>query len=145
MAPKMKAMAAAMKSTQMTKGALADALAAKCELKKAVASKVIASLAEIGTKEVKKSGVFTVPGLCRIKTRNKPATKAGKRVMFCKESNMRKSGVFTIPGLGRIQTRNKPATRAGKRVMFGKEVKVAAKPAKTVVKAFPVAALKSEI
>merc|ERR1712217_43365 len=105
MAP-MKAMKAA---AAMSKGALADALAAKCELKKAVAGKVMASLAEIAAAEVKKSGVFTIPGLCRIKTRVKPATKAGKREMF------------------------------------GKMVIVKAKPAKTIVKAFPVAALKASI
>ena len=106
MAP-MKAMKAAAKS--MTQGALAEALANKTELKKAVASKVIKSLAEIATGEVKKAGVFTVPGVCRLKIRTKPATKAGKREMF------------------------------------GKTVIVKAKPAKKVVKAFPVAALKASI
>merc|ERR1712014_473364 len=106
MAP-MKAMEAGGKA--MTKGAMADAVATKCELKKTVASKVINSLAEIATEEVKKSGIFTVPGLCRIKTRMKPATKAGKREMF---------GKITI---------------------------VKAKPAKKIVKAFPVAALKASI
>merc|ERR1712156_80290 len=99
----------AMKAAAMSKGAIADALAAKCELKKAVAAKVIASLAEIATAEVKKAGIFTVPGLCRIKTRMKPATKAGKREIF---------GKMTI---------------------------VKAKPAKKIVKAFPVAALKASI
>jgi len=36
-------------------------------------------------------------------------------------------------------------SKAGKKMMFGKEVTVKAKPAKTVVKAFPVAALKASI
>merc|ERR1711964_929446 len=54
-------------------------------------------------------------------------------------------GKFVIPGLVMIKTRKKAATKAGKRLMFGKEVVVAAKPAKTVVKAFPVAALKKSI
>merc|ERR1712056_40724 len=90
----------------MTKGAIADAVATKCELKKPVAAKVLNELAEIGTAEVKKSGIFTLPGLCGIKTRMKPATKAGKREVF------------------------------------GKVVMVKAKPAKKIVKAFPVAALK---
>ena len=93
----------------MTKEVIADAVAEKCELKKSVASKVINSLAEIATAEVKKAGIFTVPGLCRIKTRMKPATKAGKREIF---------GKMTI---------------------------VKAKPAKKIVKAFPVAALKASI
>merc|ERR1712170_195209 len=81
MAP-MKAMKAGGKA--MTKGAIADAVATKCELKKSVAAKVLNELAEIGTAEVKKAGIFTLPGLCRIKTRMKPATKAGKREIFGK-------------------------------------------------------------
>merc|ERR1711972_1028667 len=92
----MKAMGAGSKA--MTKGAIADAVATQCELKKSVAAKVINTLAEIGTAEVKKAGIFTLPGLCRIKTR--------------------------------------------KREIFGKMTIVKAKPAKKVVKAFPVAALK---
>merc|ERR1712110_1160855 len=90
----------------MTKGALADSIATKCELKKTQASKVIDALAEVAAVELKKAGVFTIPGCCRVKTRMKPATKAGKREVF------------------------------------GKMMVVKAKPAKTVVKAFAVAALK---
>merc|ERR1719197_569360 len=104
----MKAMKASMKATkkQMGKGALAEAIAEKCELKRKQASQVLESLASIAAEQVKSNGVFTIPGLARIKTRRKPATKAGKREIF------------------------------------GKMVVVKAKPAKTVVKAFPVAALK---
>merc|ERR1712190_48695 len=68
----------------MTKSAIADALATSCELKKSVCSKVIDSLAEIATQEVTKTGLFSIPGLCRLKTRTKPATKAGKREVFGK-------------------------------------------------------------
>merc|ERR1712031_35085 len=93
----------------MAQGATADEIAKKCELKKSVAAGVLKALADVGTKQVKTNGIFTVGGLCRIKTRMKPATKAGKREMF---------GKMTI---------------------------VKAKPAKKVVKAFPVAALKSSI
>merc|ERR1711862_834173 len=75
---------APMKATWMTKGALAEALATECELKKGVCAKIIELIAEIATKEVVKSGIFTLPGLCRIKTRMKPATKAGKREVFGK-------------------------------------------------------------
>merc|ERR1712066_252083 len=77
---------APMKQTQkaMGKGAIAEALANECELKKSVCMKVIGSLAEIASQEVCKSGIFTIPGLCRIKTRTKPATKAGKREVFGK-------------------------------------------------------------
>merc|ERR1711920_69194 len=107
MAP-MKAMKG-MKAMAMSKGALLGAIADEHGMKRGDCSKVMSSLVDIATKEVKKTGVFTIPGLCRIKTRTKPATKAGVKAMF------------------------------------GKEVRVKAKPAKTVVKAFPVAALKAQI
>ena len=55
---------------------------------------------------------------------------------------VKKAGKFTIPGLCMIKTRHKSATKAGKKMTFGKEVVVKAQPAKTVVKAFPVEALK---
>merc|ERR1712174_114916 len=55
---------------------------------------------------------------------------------------VKSAGKVTIPGLCMIKTRVKPATKAGKREIFGKMVVVKAKPAKTVVKSFPVAALK---
>eukprot|EP00413_Alexandrium_margalefii_P008316 CAMPEP_0204531636 /NCGR_PEP_ID=MMETSP0661-20131031/11233_1 /ASSEMBLY_ACC=CAM_ASM_000606 /TAXON_ID=109239 /ORGANISM="Alexandrium margalefi, Strain AMGDE01CS-322" /LENGTH=69 /DNA_ID=CAMNT_0051537803 /DNA_START=380 /DNA_END=586 /DNA_ORIENTATION=- len=48
----------------MSKGAFADALATACEMKKKDAIKAIASVVEIATAEVKKNGVFTLPGLC---------------------------------------------------------------------------------
>merc|ERR1719316_2181995 len=106
----MKAMKAMKASSKvMTKGALIKTLAERHEMKTKVASGLITSLVDLATTEVKKTGIFTIPGLCRIKTRVKPATKAGTKVMF------------------------------------GKEVKVKARPAKTVVKAFPVAALKAQI
>ena len=85
------------------------AIATENELKTKDCSNVLNSLVAAATKEVKKTGVFTIPGICRIKTRNKPATKACVRMIF------------------------------------GKETKVKAKPAKTVVKAYPVAALKKQI
>merc|ERR1712023_243532 len=93
----------------MKKGALTAALAEEHELKQKVCREVLDSFVAIATAEVKKTGIFTIPGLCRIKTRVKPATKAGVRTMF------------------------------------GKDVKVAAKPAKTVVKAFAPSALKKQI
>merc|ERR1712217_123753 len=93
----------------MTKGALAAAIAEEHGLKKTVCSKMISSFAVIATKGVKSVGQFVIPGVCQIKTRQKPATKAGKKMIF------------------------------------GKEVMVKAKPAKTLVKAYPVAALKRSI
>jgi hypothetical protein len=44
-----------------------------------------------------------------------------------------------------IKTRRKPATKAGKRIAFGQEMFVKAQPARTIVKAYPVSALKKSI
>merc|ERR1711975_95698 len=107
MLPPMKSMKAGGKA--MTKGAMTKALATEHGLKQKACSEVINSIVAIATQEVKSTGVFTIPGLCRLKTRTKPATKAGVRIMF------------------------------------GKETKVKAKPAKTIVKAYPVHALKKQI
>merc|ERR1711976_268316 len=108
MAPK--TMKAAMKAgAAMSKSGIAAVLAEATELKPAACKKALESLAEIATKEVKSTGKFTIPGLCMLKTRKKPAVKAGKREVF------------------------------------GKVVMVKAKPAKTVVKAYCVSALKKSI
>merc|ERR1711966_328709 len=78
------AMAPMMKSTVMTKTALVAKIAESCEEKKSVASTALSTLASIATAETKKNGKFVVPGLVMIKTRKKPATKAGRREMFGK-------------------------------------------------------------
>merc|ERR1711976_886284 len=69
-------------SKAMTKGAMVKAIAEEHGLKPKECSLVFGSLAAIATKGVKKTGVFAIPGLVRIKTRTKPATKAGVRMMF---------------------------------------------------------------
>ncbi len=46
--------------------------------------KVLDSIAAIATTEVHGTGISTITGLCRTKTRMKPATKAGKREVFGK-------------------------------------------------------------
>merc|ERR1711943_183007 len=96
-------------SKAMSKGALLKLLATENEMGTKDCSNILNSLVTVAAKEVKKTGIFSIPGLCRIKTRTKPATKACTKMIF------------------------------------GKETKVKAKPAKTVVKAFPVAALKKQI
>merc|ERR1711983_706611 len=100
--------AAAMKGGPLSKSGIAEALAEATELKKSDCMKVLTSMAEVAAKEVKGTGKFTLPGLCMVKTRLKPATKAGKREIF------------------------------------GKMQMVKAKPARTVVKAFPVSVLKKQ-
>merc|ERR1711862_1075464 len=68
----------------MTKSDIAKAIAAETELKNSTASKIMNSLAEIITKEVKSTGKITIPGVVMIKTRFKPATKACKKEIFGK-------------------------------------------------------------
>ena len=93
----------------ITKTAIADEIAANTELKRKQCIAMLQCLSEVATREVKKTGKFTIPGIAMLKTRRKPATKAGKREMF---------GVVKM---------------------------VKAKPAKTIVKAFPVAAIKKAL
>merc|ERR1711976_462552 len=92
----------------ISKTELVAALEAKSAVKKSDCKKVLESLAEVAAKEVKK-------------------------------------GKFIIPGVAMVKTRLKPATKAGKKEIFGKLVMVKAKPAKTIVKAFPMAALKKAV
>merc|ERR1712205_262694 len=80
----MKAMKAG-SSKAMTKGALTAAIAEEHQLKQKVCREVLDSFVTIAAAEVKKNGIFHVPNLFRIKTRVKPATKAGTRMMFGKE------------------------------------------------------------
>ena len=92
--------------TSMSKTAIAEAMSEKVEgIKKSQCNKLLSALAEIGAEGLK-NGKFTLPGLCMIKLRKKPATKACEREVF------------------------------------GEMRKIKAKPARTVVKAFPVSALK---
>ena len=93
----------------LSKSGMAYAIAEECEIRTAVAGKIIESLAGLATEQVKSVGKFTFPGMCMIKTRVKPATKACKKVIF------------------------------------GEMCYVKARPARTIVKAFPVAALKKAV
>ena len=110
MAPKsMKAMKAMRKATTkktLSKTGIVEAISTETELKKSDCVKVLNALATVAAKEVKKTGKLVIPGVAMLKTRNKSATKAGKKLMF------------------------------------GEMRAVKAQPAKTIVKAFPVAAIK---
>merc|ERR1712021_70500 len=103
----MKKKAVAAKS--LSKGGIADALSTKSGLKKSEVAKLLVTFTDLATAEVKKSGKFTIPGLCMLKTRIKPARKAGTAQAF------------------------------------GKTIKVKAAPAKKIIKAFCVSALKKSI
>merc|ERR1712046_462267 len=96
----MKAMKKSMKARKgvkaMPKGAIADALATACEGKRSEMSKVLDALAELAGKEAKSTGKFTIPGVCMVKTKHKPATKAGKRMAFGKEVRVKAKPARTV-------------------------------------------------
>ena len=85
----MKSMKAKKGVKAMPKSGIADAMATACETKRSDMAKVLDALAELVTKEVKSTGKFKIPGVCMIKTRHKPATKAGKRMAFGKEMKVK--------------------------------------------------------
>ena len=93
MLPPMKSMKAGA-AKAMTKGALLKAIATEHGLKTKACSNVLNSLVTVAAKEVKKTGVFAVPGLCRIKTRTKPATKACTKMIFGKETKVKAKPSF---------------------------------------------------
>merc|ERR1712183_115749 len=74
----------AMKGAAMSKSGIVAALIAGTEIKASVGKQLLENLATVATKEVKGSGKFTIPGLCMLKLKNKPATKAGKKEIFGK-------------------------------------------------------------
>jgi len=62
----------------MTKSQLIEKIAAATEISKKEVKGVLETLATVGYKEIKKSGVFLVPGFAKFVVIKKPATKARK-------------------------------------------------------------------
>merc|ERR1719163_440097 len=96
----MKAMKRSMKAKKgkaaIPKSAIADALGAACEKKRSEMAKALDALAELAQKETKTTGKFKIPGICMVKTRHKPARKAGKRVAFGKEVRVKAKAAHTV-------------------------------------------------
>merc|ERR1711904_235460 len=93
----------------MPKSGIATALADKTGLDKKSVKGLVENFVQLATAEVKKTGKFTIPGLCMLKTKVRPARKAGTATAF------------------------------------GKTIKVKARPATKIVKAYCVKALKDSI
>jgi DNA-binding protein HU-beta len=66
--------------TQMSKSQLIDRIATATELSKREVKNVMESLTDVGHKELKKNGVFLLPGFAKFVVVKKPATKARKGV-----------------------------------------------------------------
>merc|ERR1712146_791240 len=93
----------------MPKSGITTTLASKTGLDKKSVAGLVDSFVQLATAEVKKPGKFTIPGLCMLKTKVRPARKAGTSMAF------------------------------------GNTIKVKARPASKIVKAYCVKALKDSI
>ncbi len=79
-------------AVQMSKSQLIEQIAAANELPKKDVKGVLETLATVGYKELKKTGVFLVPGFAKFVVVKKPATKARKGINpFTKEPMMFKA------------------------------------------------------
>lgn len=79
-------------AAQMTKSQLIETLASATDLSKKDVKGVIETLATTGVKELKKNGVFLVPGLAKFVVIKKPATKERKGINpFTKEPTVFKA------------------------------------------------------
>jgi DNA-binding protein HU-beta len=67
-------------AAQMTKSQLIEKIATANEFAKKDVKAVIETLANVGYKELKKNGIFVVPGFAKFVVIKKPATKARKGI-----------------------------------------------------------------
>ena len=78
--------------TQMTKSQLIEKISESTELGKKDVKAVLESMVTVGHKELKKSGVFLVPGFAKFVVIKKPATKERKGINpFTKEPTVFKA------------------------------------------------------
>ena len=98
-------------ATQMSKSQLIEKLATGTELAKRDVKNVMDALVDVGHKELKKNGIFLVPGFAKFVVVKKPATKA----------------------------------RKGTNPFTGEEMMFKAKPARKIVRARPVKAIKDAV
>jgi len=67
-------------ATQMTKSQIIEKIAVQQQLAKRDVKGVLDALVSVGHKELKKAGVFLVPGFAKFVVVKKPATKARKGI-----------------------------------------------------------------
>ena len=98
-------------AAQMTKSQLVEKISAENEVAKKDVKGILETLASIGYKELKKTGIFVVPGFAKFVVIKKPATKA----------------------------------RKGTNPFTGEPMTFKAKPARKIVRARPVKAVKDSV
>ena len=118
MAPMKKSMKKAV--TSISNGGLADALATATELKKSECMKVLMSLADVVSKEVKKTGEVTIPGVAMVKTRLKPAGGEARDVRQGRRGEGQASQDTASTQLSRAQPLRRPGASLS-RVAAGEE------------------------
>jgi nucleoid DNA-binding protein len=133
-------------AVQMTKSQLIEKIAAENEVVKKDVKGVLETLATIGYKELKKNGVFLVPGFAKFVVIKKPATKARKGTnpstanQWCSRPNLlarsseharsrqqktryecqkAPSGAFFIDARNPVETRSNEASRCLSLALFG--------------------------
>merc|ERR550532_3747662 len=80
----------------MPKGKIAEALAEATELKRKDCMTMLNTLTKVATEEVKKTGKFSLPKVCRIVAKKRAATKATERMMFGKLTKVKPQPAKTI-------------------------------------------------
>ena len=65
-------------ATQLSKSQLIERISTSTEMSKRDVKNVMDSLVDVGHKELKKNGIFLVPGFAKFVVVKKPATKARK-------------------------------------------------------------------
>jgi DNA-binding protein HU-beta len=98
-------------ATQLTKSQLIEKISTSHEMAKRDVKAVLETLADVGYKELKKAGVFVLPGFAKFVVIKKPATKA----------------------------------RKGTNPFTGEPMTFKAKPARKIVRARPVKAVKAAV
>merc|ERR1712146_434766 len=82
--------------TAMPKSGITSALVDKTGLDKKSVAGLVESFVQLATAEVKKTGKFAIPGLCMLKTKVKPARKAGTSVAFGKTIKVKARPATTV-------------------------------------------------
>ena len=94
-------------ATQLSKSQLIERIATATELSKRDVKSVMESLVDVGHKELKKTGIFLVPGFAKFVVVKKPATKAregtnpftGEKMMFKAKPASRKVRALPLKSL----------------------------------------------
>ena len=149
-----------------TKSEIVAHICKDAELSRKQVAAVFESLNGIIKKSLRGPGLFTLPGLLKMKVVKKPATKAreginpftkekmvfkakpaSKKVRVLPLKSLKGSGLFTLPGLAKMKVVKKPATKAreGVNPFTGQKMMFKAKPASKKVRVMPLKNLKNMV